>query len=95
MKHKHLLLEMINRLLSGEWTVPEFRDNYYNFFLEKIPDDALSEDDWEFFGAIQEKLDWTDPIPDPESQKDGWLNYGQYVDWVRSTYLDYSQKSGG
>jgi hypothetical protein len=64
---------MIEKLLREEWSVPEFRTHYYDFYLEKVPDDALSEADWEFFGALQEKLDRTEEKP--------WLDHDQYVLW--------------
>jgi hypothetical protein len=34
-----------------------------------------------FFGAIQEKLDWTEEKP--------WLNHDQYVLWARVQYANY------
>jgi hypothetical protein len=94
MNHKQHLIEMIQTLISGEWTVPQFRDHYYDFYLEKVPDGVLSEADWDFFGEVQEKLDWTTWEPDPEEQKYGWLNYDQYVAWVREKFADYQRYRG-
>jgi len=79
---KHLL-HMIDQLLSGSWNVEEFRRNYYDFYLEDVPDDLLSDEDIDFFGSIQEKLDWVDESPDVESRDFGWLDYAQFMDWIK------------
>lgn len=76
------MLNMINNLLTGMWKVDEFRRNYYDFYLVDVPDDLLSDTESEFFGGIQEKLDWVDESPDIESQNAGWLNHEQFVEWV-------------
>ena len=83
MDHKAALLNKIGRLLSRELPVPEFRKEYYDFYLEQVPDEALSDRDAQFFGSVQEKLDWTNENPDLESQNYGWMNYEQYIKWVQ------------
>ncbi len=75
---------MVNNLVTGVWTVSEFRKNYYDFYLEEVPDEALSDDEAEFFSGIQEKLDWVDESPDFESQSAGWLDHEQFVELVKS-----------
>ena len=81
------LLERIDWLLNGDLSVLEFREQYYDFYLEQVPDESLSDRDAQFFGAVQEKLDWTDENPDSESRSDGWMNHNEYIEWVR----DYRQ----
>ena len=93
MDYQYTLLKMVAHLLDGTWTVSEFRDNYYDFYLEEVPDEAISEFDADFFGLIQEKLDWTDENPDPESRKYGWMDEAEFVKWVREHYDDYINKS--
>lgn len=88
MNYKAALLRKIERLLSSELSVPEFRKEYYDFYLE-LPDEALSERDAKFFGLVQEKLDWTDASPDLESQNFGWMNYDQYIKWVDDYQKQY------
>lgn len=94
MEHKAALVEMITRLLEGDWSVPEFQRQFYDYYLEKVPGTELSDRDAEFFGAVQEKLDWTDINPDPESKKHGWINQGEYVQWVRYKYWEYLKGKG-
>lgn len=83
MNYKEALLSKIDRLINHELSVPEFRKEYYDFYLEQVPDQALSDQDAKFFGSVQEKLDWTNESPDLESQSYGWMNYDQYIKWVR------------
>ena len=76
------LMFMINNLLQGLWDVNMFRKKYYDYYLEEVPDDALTDIEADFFGGVQEKLDWVDASPDIESQNAGWLNHKQFVEWL-------------
>ncbi len=80
---------MINNLLTGIWKVDEFRRNYYDFYLEVIPDDLLSDTESEFFASVQEKLDWVDESPDIGSQNAGWLNHEQFVEWLEQRKIKF------
>jgi hypothetical protein len=42
MNYHQTLMKMIERLLSGEWSVSKFENEYYDFYLEEVPDKALS-----------------------------------------------------
>ena len=95
MNYKKMLIDMINKLLSGEWSVPKFRSKYYDFYLEEVPDEALSDKDASFFGSIQEKLDWTDESPDNESQQFGWLNHKEFIQWVQYQHEQLCDAYGG
>lgn len=89
MNYKKKLADMIEMLVSGKWSVPQFKSEYYDFYLEKVPDEALSESDAIFFGSVQEKLDWTDASPDKESQQFGWLNHKEFIQWVQTQREHY------
>ncbi len=82
--YKASMLEMIRKLVDGESTVPEFEKAYYLFYLEEVPEDGpLSDRDWDFFGLVQERLEWTDENPDEESRSYGWHDHRGYVEYVR------------
>ena len=81
--YRQELVDMIDRLLVGTWTVQQFRRAYYDFWLEEVPRGVLSDDDEEFFSGLQEKLDWTSPSPTDEERRYGWLTPEEYVDWVK------------
>jgi hypothetical protein len=74
---------MVERLAAGEWDVPAFERAFYDFYLESVPEAALTEREQEFFGLLQERLDWTASEPDSESRRYGWQNYAEYRAWAR------------
>ncbi len=78
------MVSMIKKLINGSWSVKEFEENDYLYFLDEVPDDYLSPDDIDFFGLIQEKLDFTSLNPDDESRKYGWMSYEEYIIFVRN-----------
>lgn len=83
MDYTSTLLDMVLRLVSGELSVPQFQDIFYDFYIEDVPDDAMADRDYEFFGALQQKLDWTDPAPPDEDRLYGWINHAEYVGWAK------------
>lgn len=93
MDYTSTLLDMVQRLVSGEWSVPQFQEMFYDFYIEDVPGDAMADRDDEFFGALQEKLEWTDPAPPDEDRLYGWINHAEYVGWAKrmlERYLDGS-----
>lgn len=86
------LWELINLLTKKDYTVEVFRDKYYDFYLEDVPDDALTDDESVLFGSIHEKLDWVDENPNEESRSFGWINNEEFIIWVNKQVTDYSKK---
>ena len=72
------LLGMVQRLVRGEWDVPPFERAFYMFYVDDVPEGALEDRDLEFFGLLQERLDWTEADPGPESRAYGWQNHEEY-----------------
>lgn len=87
------LINRIDKLLDGTYSVDEFREHYYFFFLDDVPDEALNDEELEFFSDIQEKLDWTDKNPDDESRSFGWINNEEYIQWLKDYKLKYFSKN--
>lgn len=82
-EYKETLQDMIKKLLSGQWSVPKFKAEFYMFYLEEVPGEVLSDDEWRFYSAIHEGLDRTAAAPGPLSRQSGWMNYQEYIEWVR------------
>jgi len=80
--YRSALLDRISKLLEGVWSVPEFRSNYYDFFVDGVPEYELSDAEEEFFSRVQEKLDVVDEDPDPESRRHGWIDYREFARWL-------------
>ena len=82
--YREELLRMIGQAISSEWSVDRFREEYYPFFLERVPTDALAEADENFFASVQEKLDWTSESPTVEERQLGWFDYIDFIQWLRT-----------
>jgi hypothetical protein len=82
--YREELLRMIGQAISSEWSVDRFREEYYPFFLERVPTDALAEADENFFASVQEKLDWTSESPTDEERQLGWFDYIDFIQWLRT-----------
>jgi len=83
MNYRAELLGMIDRLVKGEWSVDQFRDAYYDFYLEQVPSDELSAEELDFFGAVQERLDWTSESPNKDERGYGWMDHQEFIEWLR------------
>ncbi|HKA60712.1 MAG TPA: hypothetical protein VKD28_18995 [Gemmatimonadales bacterium] len=91
--YKQILLQMIGKVLAGDWSVSRFREEYCPFFLDAVPTDALSDTDEGFFAAVQEKLDWTTEDPNDDERQLGWLDHADFIQWLRTElelHRDYS-----
>jgi hypothetical protein len=89
MDYRKELLALVDQLLAGELTVPQFRAFYYDFYLEEVPDEALTVQDSEFFGLVQEMLDWTTLAPPEEDRAVGWMSHEEFRDWVAGERVRY------
>lgn len=78
------IAEMIDRLLTGQWSVTEFKNAYYTFFLEEIPVEFLSENEWLFYNAIHQSLDHA-----------GGKDEREYICWVENQRQQYLSKGWG
>ena len=78
-----VLLSFVDRFLPGESEFAEFAQRYYDHCVDTVPGHALSDEQRQFFFAVQEKLDWTDADPDDESRRYGWITPREYVRWLR------------
>jgi hypothetical protein len=87
--YKKILLYLIDKLISKKWSVLEFRSVFYMYVVETIPANALSEEDFEFFCDIQEKLDFTGENPEELERECGYLDYDEYVEWVKNQLEKY------
>ena len=88
-----ILLDKVEHLVGGRWSVPEFEAQFYHYFLDEVPEDALSDRENEFISCLQENLDWTDAKVDQQSRGDGWGDHAQYVAWATRALEAF--RSGG
>jgi hypothetical protein len=68
---------LIDRLCSGALSVGDFREGYYLLQAEH-PAHEMSPYESDYYGQIQEALDWTVPSLDDEARRDGYMDEEQY-----------------
>lgn len=95
MDYKKTLIEKINNLVNGNWSVSKFEEEYYKYFLNEVPDMALTTNEMDFFGLVQERLDWTGPNPTMEEKKEGYLDYQEYTEWLKKNIDDFLRDGEG
>jgi len=89
MDYRKILLDKVNKLISKEWAVPQFEKEYYSYYLNEVPEKALNNDELMFFGEIQEKLDWTAEKLSNLERYYGWLDFDQYLEYVKRITDDF------
>lgn len=55
-EYKETLKEMIEKLLNGNWSFTKFKDEFCKFYLEQVPGEIISDDEWYFYSIIVEGL---------------------------------------
>ena len=83
--YRESLLQMIEKFLDGRLSFEQFEEQYYPFYVDAVPDGALSDSEAAFFGTVQERLDWTAEAPPPEDRAYGWINRSEYRDWLSAS----------
>jgi hypothetical protein len=92
MDHGVELLAMIEALLAGRTTIADFEERFYWYYLEQVPDGALSEAERSLVESICERMDSTAGVPDPESRRHGWIDHAQFLEWLRAHYREYTAR---
>mgnify|MGYP007127696968 CR=1 FL=1 len=82
-EHRAILMGSIDAVLGRRISVPGFRSRYYDYYVDVLPESALTDADRDLFAAVQEKLDWVDEAPDAESRRAGWIDYDEFIAWLR------------
>jgi hypothetical protein len=81
--HTHRLDGLIVAYLAETLDYDSFARQYEEVYIEELPEDGLSDEQEEWYGAIHEKFSWTAAAPDPEAQRDGWISIDQFYGWLR------------
>lgn len=83
MDKKSILMREINKLLEGRLTYEEFKNNFWSFYLKKSSSSNFNVKDDDFFAEIQETFDWTVENPTDEERKRGYLDWQQFIKFVK------------
>lgn len=89
MDYKEALEDTVSRVLSGEWSVPKFQREFYRLYLEEVPGEMLSEDEWRFYAAIDKALSRITAAPDPLSGESRCVNDQEFIELDHSLRQQY------
>ncbi len=92
MDYKEELEDTVNRVLSGEWSVPKFQREFYRLYLEEVPGEMLSEDEWYFYSAIDKALSCITAVPDPPNKESRCMNENEFIELAQNLSHQYQQK---
>lgn len=71
------------------WKFSNFFNDFYFYYADELPEDALNNQDTDYFGAIHEKLDFVAPDePDSESRRYGWISAKEFRNWLDEKLRD-------
>jgi len=87
--HATYLFGLIDALLEGELAFPTFARTFYDYYIDAMPETALTEREREFLSTVQERLDWTTENPDRESRQYGWVSNDEYLAWLRDARISF------
>ena len=83
------LLSQVERVLAGALSVSAFEARFYDFYMDEVPEDALTQHKHDFVSAVCEKLDLTVERPDAESRRRGYVDHGEFLEWLRTHYAAF------
>lgn len=66
------------------WSVPKFQCEFYRVYLEEVPGEMLSEDEWRFYSAIDKALNWLTASPDLLSRKSLCMNDQEFIELAQN-----------
>ena len=82
--HTAHLDELVARFLEKKADFGTFQADFADYFLERIPDSAMSPEELEYYGAIHEKSEWTALDPPKSDRKHGWIDESEFSAWLGS-----------
>ena len=82
---------MVDSLLDEKITVEEFREAYVPLFNGERADELTDEED-SYFGLIDTRIDFTERDPDLESIKVGFMNYEQFISWLKEFRKEWQRE---
>ncbi len=83
------LLRLVDELLKTEKTLPEFEQDFRDYYYDQMPPDVLTDDQVAFFSAVGEALDFTSELPDSESRAAGYITPNEFLIWLGTARYGY------
>jgi hypothetical protein len=77
------LVAIIDSFLAGERSFEAFHRDFSRCFIDEIPEEDLTLEMADQYGAVHEKTEWTTRSPTPEERDVGWIDVPQFSSWLR------------
>lgn len=81
--HRDVLEALIEAYLAGRMSFDDFGPAFSHYFIEKVPEDALTTDDLMWYHDVHERIEWTTDAPTPEDVGYGYTTPSQYFRWLQ------------
>lgn len=95
MDHRAELFALVERVLARTLSVAAFEARFHDFYMDEVPESALTRTEHDFIGGICERLDTTVEHPDAGSRRNGWIDRGQFVAWLRAHEAAFRHRDDG
>jgi len=79
---RELLKETVSAFLDGRMGFEPFEAEYRQRYWDESSTEFQLRDEIDLFGDIIERLDWTGRHPPKRDRDDGWIDHGQFRDWL-------------
>ena len=80
--HRGALDALLNQFLQCQIPLSEFEGRFGAYYLTTIPDDGLTDAEWDYYTVVHEKLELTSEDPDALDRADGWIDESQLRRWL-------------
>jgi hypothetical protein len=66
-----------------------FKSDFSKFYLEEVPSEVLSDDEWLLYSTILDSFDCIGATPDPLSKQLGCQSEREYIEWIQNQRQKY------
>lgn len=78
------LTNFVDEFLAGKQSFDSFQHDFAACFIDEVPENELTPEMAEQFGAIHEKIEWTTAAPTTEERSYGWLDVDDFTRWLQA-----------
>ena len=94
MDHRAELFALVERVVDGTIPVAAFEGRFYDFYMDEVPGEALTQPERDFVASVLDKLDLTVEHPDAKGRRSGLIDRAEFVEWLRAHYGAFRSAGG-
>lgn len=85
LEHRQVLDALIEKFTRGALEFTDFEQEYTTYYLDQIPSSALTDNEWEYYTSVHEKIEWTSLAPTSEDRTYGRIGPEDLRKWLSLT----------